>query len=404
MKTHLRTVLPLLAAYLLLVALYVWQAWRRETPTLFSDEIEFTQLSRSIAETGKAALRGGEPARTRRSTPTWPLRPGGWTASARATWRVKTIGVLVMTAAIFPAYWLARLVVTWPYALFAAVATAAAPALSYSPFLVEEPMAYPAAALALFLIARAGIAGTRRSTGVAVLACIGAALVRSQLAVLLRRPRRSSCSLESGAASGCDVGAQHGLQGTGRARQSSESAVRSSSSALLSRRSYSWYLATSAFKDRMLEYGLWAAGALAIGIGVLPVIAALAALVRPRDEARTIERDTFVALTIAAIVAFGLYTAVKAAVLSTTLAIVVAERNLIYLCPLLFTGTALLLERRRASAARSRRPLPSCSISSRRRRTRSRSTPTTRRTGWRSPLSRTGSSAGARSRSRRRSS
>ncbi|HEX5799830.1 MAG TPA: hypothetical protein VFY02_06970, partial [Gaiellaceae bacterium] len=56
------TLLPLLAAYLLLATLYAWQAWRRETPTLFSDEIEFTQISRSIADTGRAALRGGEPA------------------------------------------------------------------------------------------------------------------------------------------------------------------------------------------------------------------------------------------------------------------------------------------------------------------------------------------------------
>ena len=54
-------------------------------------------------------------------------------------------------------------------------------------------------------------------------------------------------------------------------------------------------------------------------------------------------------LAVAAILAFGFYTAVKAAYLSTTLAIVVAERNLIYLYPVLFTGTALLLERRRAS-------------------------------------------------------
>ena len=34
----------------------------------------------------------------------------------------------------------------------------------------------------------------------------------------------------------------------------------------------------------MIVYGLWAAGAFAIGLGVLPVVAALAALVRPRGE------------------------------------------------------------------------------------------------------------------------
>ena len=40
-------------------SLYAWQAWRSETPTLFSDEIEFTQVSRSIADTGKATFRTG---------------------------------------------------------------------------------------------------------------------------------------------------------------------------------------------------------------------------------------------------------------------------------------------------------------------------------------------------------
>ena len=54
-----------------------------------------------------------------------------------------------MTAAIFPAYALARLVVSRPWALFAAVGAVVAPALSYSPFLVEEPLAYPVSTLAL---------------------------------------------------------------------------------------------------------------------------------------------------------------------------------------------------------------------------------------------------------------
>ena len=40
------------------------------------------------------------------------------------------------------------------------------------------------------------------------------------------------------------------------------------------------------------------------------------------------------------LVAFGLYTAAKAAYLSTVFATRVEERNLIYLCPLLFIATA----------------------------------------------------------------
>ena len=348
MRARLRTALPLVAAYVALVALYAWQAWRRETPTLFSDEIEFTQISRSIAETGRAALRGGEPVAGASlyaylAAPAWWLEP---VATAYAA--VKLIGVLVMTAAIFPAYGLARLVVSHPYAVFAAIATAAAPALSYSPFLVEEPLAYPVSTLALFLIARAGLVPTRWSIGLAAMACAAGALVRSQLAVLVpvlglvllawawrgERLRRFRATWSSGDWIGLGV-LLVGL------------AVLFA--ALLGQRSNTWYTATGFFKERMLEYGLWAAGALAIGVGVLPFVAGLAALVRPRGEPADAGRQTFVALSVSAFAAFGLYTAVKAAYLSVSLATVIAERNLIYVYPLLFIGTALVLTRRRVS-------------------------------------------------------
>ena len=55
----------------------------------------------------------------------------------------------------------------------------------------------------------------------------------------------------------------------------------------------------------------------------------------------------YVALTASAVIAFGLYTATKASYLSTKFSTVVAERNLIYLAPLLFVATALALERNR---------------------------------------------------------
>jgi hypothetical protein len=51
----------------------------------------------------------------------------------------------------------------------------------------------------------------------------------------------------------------------------------------------------------------------------------------------------------AGIIAFGLYTFMKAAYLSTVFETRVEERNLIYIAPLLFIGTALVLERRRAN-------------------------------------------------------
>ena len=61
----------------------------------------------------------------------------------------------------------------------------------------------------------------------------------------------------------------------------------------------------------------------------------------------TRELRTFRSVLLAAIIGFGLYTAVKATYVSITFATYTYERNLIYLAPLLFTGTALWLERRR---------------------------------------------------------
>ena len=117
-------------------------------------------------------------------------------------------------------------------------------------------------------------------------------------------------------------------------------------SAIVGNFSQSWLIATGHYRGRMIEYGVWAGGALIIGLGVLPVVAALAGLVRPKDEERTAPSAP-TALLLAALLCFGLYTAVKASYLSTSFGTVIVERNLIYVIPLVFVGTALWLERPR---------------------------------------------------------
>ena len=49
---------PLLSIFLWLAIVFVIQAWAHKTPWLFGDELQLTQLSRSIADTGHAARRG----------------------------------------------------------------------------------------------------------------------------------------------------------------------------------------------------------------------------------------------------------------------------------------------------------------------------------------------------------
>jgi hypothetical protein len=335
----------LLVAYLGFAILYGWQAWRRVTPTVFTDELEFTQLSRAISETGSPARRGVSfPA----GLYEYLVAPVWWLDSISDSYGViKLVGVALMTATIFPAYGLARLAVSRPFALFAAILTVAAPALVYAPFLVSEPAAYPASALALLLIARWVMRPTWLRFGLAVGGCALGLAVRTQLAVhfavlflgllavgwrteRMRRYRATWTRWDwAGAvtlAFGCVL----------------------AFFAFMGHRSESWYVSTGFEKEKMFDYGLWAAGALGIGIGLLPFVAGLAALVTPKGEALTPGRRAFVVTAVSAIAAVSFYSAVKATFASIKWSTIVAERNMIYLVPILATGTALLLERRRA--------------------------------------------------------
>ena len=347
-RLALARALPLALVYAALVGLHAWQAWVHATPTLFTDELELTQASRSIAETGEPTLRGAPVG--------WPglyaylVAPFWWIDDVGVAYGgIRLLGALLMTSVVFPAYGLARLVASPRWALAAAAGAAAAPALAYAPFLVEEPLAYPLSTLALWLTARWAAVRTPAALAAAAVACALAAAARTQLAVLL-----AVLGL-TGLAVAWRTERARAWRRTWRAWDWVGAATLAVTAAVLlgavmSRRSFSWYVTTTFYKERMLEYGLWAAGALAVGVGVVPFVAGLAALVPRRGEEPSERRAAFVAVAAAAVAAFGVYTAVKAAYLSTTLAVLVVERNLVYLVPLLFAGTALLLERRGGSA------------------------------------------------------
>jgi len=55
---RLLAAVPLASIYVWLCIVYAFEAWRRVTPWLFTDELEMTQISRSIAATGHSARRG----------------------------------------------------------------------------------------------------------------------------------------------------------------------------------------------------------------------------------------------------------------------------------------------------------------------------------------------------------
>jgi hypothetical protein len=340
---RLQGAVPLLSVYCGLAALYAWQASEHAVPTLYTDEIELMQLSRSIADTGEAARRGdpyGMP-----TLVAYFLAPVWWLGSAATSYAAaKLLLVLSMTATVFPAYLLARLVVPRWYALAAAACTTAVPALAYSPVLVEEPLAYPLATVSLWLIARAYIAPSWMRIGTAIVVSAAAMLTRTQLSILFavfalafiwrawqsepgRRWRSTWTTWDWVGAVALMVGIAVGF------------------SAFVGAFSQSWRDTTGYYPDRILEHASWAAGALAIGIGVLPVIAGIAALARPRGEPRDPETHAFVVTGVAAIVVFLAYTGVKGAFISLEFSTLVVERNLIYLCPILFASTALAIHR-----------------------------------------------------------
>ena len=58
MADRLLAAVPLASVFLWLCIVYAVEAWAHGTPWLFGDELELTQLSRSIADTGHAARRG----------------------------------------------------------------------------------------------------------------------------------------------------------------------------------------------------------------------------------------------------------------------------------------------------------------------------------------------------------
>jgi hypothetical protein len=335
--------LPLLIVYFALAAIYAWQASRRPVPTIFTDELELTQLSRAIAETGQAARRG-----VPYDTPTlvaYFIAPVWWLGTTSAAYATaKLLLVLAMTATIFPAYALARLVLPSWYALGAAGASIAVPALAYSPILVEEPIAYPLSTLALWLIARALVQRSWGRIALAVLASAAATLTRTQLAVLFVVPvlgllwlawqSEESRRWRAGWSSWDRLGAVVVAVGIWIVVSSAIGHV-----------SQSWAQTNAIFKDRIFDNAVWATGALAIGIGVLPLLLGLAALARPRSERTDPGTRAFVVTSTSAVVAFIWYAGIKGAYVSTVFSTIVPERNVIYLCPVLFGASVLAVYR-----------------------------------------------------------
>lgn len=335
---------PVATLALAVLGFYYWQAWAQKTPWIFTDELEWTQIARSIADTGQAARRG-DPIGFKSLYP-YLIAPWWWLSSTGTAYAaVKYFNATLMTATAVPVYLLARMLVPRRTALVVALASVCTSAMYYTPVIVPDVAAYPAFGLAAWLAVRALASGGLRDWVLALAAAVFATLVRVQLASALIALVAAAALLWAVGPAGRRLRRESSI--TRRLAAALVLAlVLSEGARLLDSHSVAWRETTRLWQGRIFDLGLTAGSALAIGLAVLPAIAGLASLWLPERRDDPVYR-AFAAYAACAIAVFATYTGVKAAYLSTIFATLVEERNLVYLAPLLLVGTAVWLHARR---------------------------------------------------------
>jgi hypothetical protein len=164
--------------------LYHWlQSRGHVTPAIFTDELMFSELARSVAAGDGLKVRGEDfsfPA----LVPVLVQAPA-WLVGGTAAYGVaKAVNVVLMCLAVFPAWAVARLVLRPVHAFGIAVATVAGGAMLYHSYLTSEAVAYPVFFLAVGVCVRALAEPSRRWDAAAVLVLGLAVLTRAQFVAL----------------------------------------------------------------------------------------------------------------------------------------------------------------------------------------------------------------------------
>jgi hypothetical protein len=335
-------ILVLVGLGFVVLVFYFVEASLRKTPWLFTDELEWSQLSRAIASTGHAARR--TQAHSFESFYSFLIAPFWWihsTATAYAA--IKYVNAVVMSLTVVPVYLLARMLLSRRASLVVALLSIAIPAMAYATSIVPESLAYPWFALqALFAVRLLAAPSVGRAVPAVLLATLGL-WVRSEFVALpaaLVLAGAIAWIVERGGswrerwrwiALGCAGLAAFGYL----------------FNVLVVEHVQSWQFGQYFNRHTVHEGGL-AAGALAIGLGVGPVVGGLVSLWLPERFGDRNYR-AFAIYLLSTIVALWFYTAAKSTYLLTNLRPAIEERNLFYLSPLLLIGTALVLFARRVN-------------------------------------------------------
>jgi Dolichyl-phosphate-mannose-protein mannosyltransferase len=154
------------------------------SPAVFTDELLHSKLAQSLAA-GHGLLVRGEPFFFPSPLPALAQAPAWLAGGVPVSYELaKILNALVMSAAVFPAYWLARALVRPRYALLAATAAVASPAMVYHSYLLSEALAYPVFFLAVAVIVRAlQTPSTRWGAGVLAVSLLAVA-TRTQFLAL----------------------------------------------------------------------------------------------------------------------------------------------------------------------------------------------------------------------------
>ncbi len=231
-------------------------------------------------------------------------------------------------------------------AVVTAVGSVAIPGMAYATSIVSDVLAYPYYALCSWLAVRALRSKARLDVALAIVAVGGGYFVRQKqftslvlaLAIAaaglwLTGPR--SRELRRNWSRGDTIGAI--ALGVGAFILFNR---------VVLQHIHEWQYTSQYTKNRIVDLGLRAGSSFAIGLSALPVIGGLTSLRLPERRGDPTYR-AYVAWTSAAIGTLAIYTAVKAAYLSTVFATLWEERDLIYLSPLLILGTVMVFESKR---------------------------------------------------------
>jgi hypothetical protein len=349
-------ILAIAGLVLFVIAFRIWLATRIVTPWILTDELMYSELARSVAETGTFRVRGdpitwynfGYAALI---APAWLLADAQSTAFTLA----KTINVGLGVLALVPTYLWARRLTTTGYALLAAGLTALMPPLLYASTLMSENGFLPAflfAALTIGLtlerptlwrqalvLAAIGVASVIRVQGLVLLAVLPTAvLFASVLEARVPPPGRRLRESRRYVMRFWPTGAALALLGAAyaalKAAQREPLSTGLGSYRIVAESEY--VLADSA---RWLSRHL---ADLALATGIFPVSAliVLAGLALLRGAPSRAER-AFLATTIAAIA----WVVLQTSLFATNFSFRIEERNMFCVFPLLFIALALWLYR-----------------------------------------------------------